>query len=235
VRLSASVATDLRLQGRHGLILVGVGIAAFMIAALSPFEPASLRPFVPLFGFLQLTTTSFFFIAALVVFEKAEGSLEALVVTPLRAGEYLASKIATLALLACGEVVVIVAFALGAAGDIQWIPLAIGLVGLSTFYSLAGFIAVARFDSITDFLMPGAALATLLQLPALQVADFWSPALFWLWPTQPWWLLMTAGVEPLSASQWAYAVIGGALSLVAAAVWARRSFARFVVRREGDH
>ena len=68
------------------------------------------------------------------------------------------------------------------------------VVGVSAIYALCGFALVARFDSFTDFLLPGVGAVVLLQLPCLAAAGLWSPPVFWLWPTQPFLTLLGGAV-----------------------------------------
>lgn len=117
-RFHAALRTDLRLQLRQGFYLAGAFVAAIWIAILSQLPADGVRVALPAFLFLNGLTTTFFFVAGLVLFEKREGVLAALVVTPLRDGEYLASKVATLSLLAAVEGITIVL--LGWGSNLSW-------------------------------------------------------------------------------------------------------------------
>lgn len=229
-RLAAALRCDLRLQLRGGFVAAGVVVTLFFVAVLWQVPGEALAPWVPAFVFFNLLVTTFYFVAGLVLFEKGEGVLEALVVTPLREGEYLASKVLTLALLALVETAAIVALC-GAAP--RWAPLLLGGLVCAALYTLAGFLTVARHDQINEFLLPSTLVVIALQLPILDRLGIFESAVFWLWPTQAVLVLLEGGFRELSAVEWAYGLGYGGLATAALFALARRHFLRFIVRREG--
>ena len=84
-RWLAAMAWDFRLQWRYGFFLVGAIVAATAVGVLLPFPVAAetYSFWLPVFVLGNLTVTTFYFVAGLVMFEKGEGTLEALVVTPI--------------------------------------------------------------------------------------------------------------------------------------------------------
>ena len=99
-RILTAVRFDFLLQWRFGLVAAGFVVLVTVCGLLWPLDLTQVGFAIPTFVLGNLTVTGFFFVAAMVMFEKDDGTLEALVVTPLRVGEYLASKVATLTLLA---------------------------------------------------------------------------------------------------------------------------------------
>jgi fluoroquinolone transport system permease protein len=230
-RLAATLRTDLRLQLRHGFYLAGAFVVAVWIALLSQLPREALRAALPAFLFLNGLVTTYFFVAGLVLFEKREGVLQALVVTPLRDAEYLASKVASLTLLATLEGLVIVLAGWGA--DFALLPVVLGSLVIGALYTLFGLLVVFRYDSINEFLLPGSLAISLLQLPVAGSFGIFDPPLFWLWPTKGALLLLQAGFAPLGAGHWAFALLSSALWIALLAWLVRRAFRRFVVRAEG--
>jgi hypothetical protein len=98
---------------------------------------------------LTIDTATFgsFFIAALVLFERGEGALAALTVSPLRFGEYLGAKIASLTGLSVASAVPI---ALAAGLNLGTALLGVGL--LSVLFLVLCFALVVRQPSLTAFL-----------------------------------------------------------------------------------
>jgi fluoroquinolone transport system permease protein len=153
--------------------------------------------------------------------------LEALTVTPVRRGEYLGSKAATLTLLASVESLAIVGIAWG--GPLDVAPVLAGVVAIGVMNTLFGFLLVSRYDSINEFLLPAGIVSTALQAPALASVGFFDTPLFYLWPTQG----PMAGIEPLATGDAIYSLVF-TLAWIAGAAWlARTAFSRFIVRREG--
>lgn len=230
-RFVATLRNDVRLQFRYGFYVAGAFVAAIWIAILAQLPPEGVRAALPAFLFLNGLTTTFFFVAGLVLFEKREGVLQALVVTPLREEEYLASKVTTLTLLATTEGVAIVL--LGWGTDLRVAPIVLGSLIVGVIYTLFGFLVVFRYDSINEFLLPASLFMTVVQLPVLGSFGVWDAPYFWLWPTKGALLLFQAGFSPLGTGEWAYALLYSGLWIAVLVGLVRRAFRRFVVRGEG--
>lgn len=232
IRSLASARWDLVLQWRQGFFAAGAFVAAMWIALLrAAFPHDVLAVVIPVFLLNSITITTFYFVAGLVLFEKGEGTLEALVATPLRAGEYLLSKIGTLTALAFAESALIVLFVWGP--ELRWAWLALGMLVMGAFYTLLGFVTVVRYDSISAYLIPSGILVGLSQLPILHHFGVWKGAILWLWPTQAFLVLLRSAFEPASPAELAYALGYGCAWVAGLLFWARRDFERLVVRRPG--
>jgi fluoroquinolone transport system permease protein len=135
---------DVQLQIRNGFYYAAAFVALIIIVLLSQFNvpPGTLAMLFPLFIFQNILINNFYFIAGLVLLEKGEGTLEGLIVTPLRKSEYLASKLLTLALLSLLETAVVVLFIYGLNFNI--VLLVSGTLLLSIIYALIGFSFVIR-------------------------------------------------------------------------------------------
>jgi fluoroquinolone transport system permease protein len=229
-RVAAALRADLRLQLRHGFLLAGAVVASFWVLVLSQLPAAVVTGGMAVFVFLNLLVTTFYFVAGWVLFEKGEGTLEALVVTPLRESEYLASKIAVLTALGAAETLVIVLLVHGA--DLHWLPAAAGTVLTCALYTLCGFVAVARYDSIDEFLLPSTLLVLVLQLPVLDVLGVFESPLFLAFPTYASLLLLEAAFHPVPAWKLVYALGWAGLATALLFRHARGTFRRFIVRRE---
>jgi fluoroquinolone transport system permease protein len=233
-RFIATLRRDLLLQYRYKLIAVSLAMVAVW-GMLLAFVPEALRPeptrLVPAFVVINLLTTTFYFICGLVLFEKGEAVLSALATTPLRDREYLVSKVVSLTLLACAETFGIVVLFFG--GDVNWGLLLPGALLLGGTYTLLGFVAIARYDSINEFLMPSILLVFGLQLPLLPHFGLTGRVLALPHPVEPALSLMRAAYAPVGAGELVYAVVAGGLWLGLSYWWARREFDRFIVRAAG--
>jgi fluoroquinolone transport system permease protein len=177
---------------------------------------------------LNLLITTFYFIAALVLFEKSDEILSALAITPLQPAEYLLSKAVTLSLLATVETLLIVAIVFRS--EVFWPPLVAGTVLLALLFSLAGFVSVVRFQAINDFLFPSSGVTILLVLPALAHFGILPAKLMILHPAAPAFALIAAGGGS-SVGVDAWLLVAGALFwIVAFLLWSLRAWERFVVR-----
>ena len=229
-RLLATLRCDVLRQYRNGLYGVTVAVALFYVALLR-FLPASdridLPLLIPAFVMLNVLMTTFYFVAGLVLLERSERSLGALVVTPLRVSEYLSSKVVTLTVLALAENLFVVLIFYGwrfAAG-----PLLVGMVMLCSLFTLLGFALVSRYDSVNEFLIPSIFVSMPLFLPLLpHLGIVGAPLdlLFYVHPAQPAFVLMRSAFATTSAAELAYGVAGGLGWLTTAYLLARESFRR---------
>lgn len=185
-RLGATLLRDATLLWRYQLVAVSVVVVAALAIVISVI-PSDLVPpadvLAPLFLAGNLMITTFYFMAAFVLLEKGEGSLTATVTTPLTAGEYLLAKGLALTMLALVESLALVALLFGNQGN--WLLLVAGVMIMGMIYALAGFIMVARYDSINEFLIPSIGMAIIMLLPLWPHSDTTLRWLFLLHPVEP--------------------------------------------------
>jgi fluoroquinolone transport system permease protein len=230
-RFSSVLKWDAVLQWRAGFYYMGFFVTIAWIALLSGVPHDSLKVLLPPFMLLSLNITTYYFIAGLVLFEKGEGILNGLVVTPLQEREYLLSKTVTLTALAVVESVLIILFSYGV--EFSVIPLISGMISMSVIYALIGFVMVARYDSINQYLLPSSLFVGFLQAPWLFYFGIIENPLFYLFPTQGPLLLLKWGFEPITQWDAIYAV-GYSLVWIAISYYlARKAFFRFVVKPQG--
>ncbi len=227
-RFAALVGADVRLQVRYGLYGVSL-LMVLMWGALMGWLGASALPpsaLVPPFIAVNLIVTTFYFIAALVLFEKNEGVLSALVVTPVSALDYLLSKVLSLTALAAAETLLIVAFVFGTA--VEWPLLLAGTCLLAALYAFAGFLVIVRLRTFNQFLMPSVFFVIVLLLPLLEYLPISGTGLLWLHPAYPALALIRSASGPAPAGM---TELVAAVAWCAAALWwSCRQFNRHLVR-----
>jgi fluoroquinolone transport system permease protein len=234
-RLISTIRCDLRLQQRNGFYYATAFVVAVYALGLSQLHATGARlnlaALLPAVVLNNLMITAFYFIAALVLLEKTEGTLTAQVVSPLRAGEYIAAKVITLTALALVYNLAVVALVVGSA--FSALPLIAGVGAMAGLTVMVGFVAVARYDSVSEFLLPSLPYAAGLMLPVVSMFG-WDSPVFYLHPLHGPMLLLRAAFAPVPAWQLAYGVLASALWLGAGAWLCRRSFQRFVVGQAGS-
>jgi fluoroquinolone transport system permease protein len=216
---------DVLIQYRNKFYAVSGFVVVFWTALLMfasggiQLDPALV---VPMFVAINLVITTFYFMAALVLLERNEGTFTALVVSPLRDVEYLLSKSISLSILALLEtlIVVVVIFGINA----SWLPLLFGSLLFGVFYSLVGFISVSRYGAINEFLIPSAGIVTLMFVPLAGYFKLVDPMVFILHPVQPFIVLLQSAYTQMDVWQVAYAYLGSVAWTVLAFIWARRRF-----------
>lgn len=229
-RLMATLLKDLRLQARYGFYFATIFVAVIYIAILKQLPAESLGWLLPVLLLSNLMITAYFFVAGLLLFEKSEGTLEALVVTPVRISEFLISKIVTLTLLGTVECLLIVA--VSTRFQFNFLPLAAAVVLLAIPYVLLGFIIVARYESINEFIIPGVVYMLPLSLPLIDYLGIWQSPVFYLHPVQAPLQLVHSAVDRAITAPPLWALSLTALWCGGFFLWARAVFARFIVQQE---
>ncbi len=219
---------DVRLQRRYGFYLVYTVLTVAFVLGLRLVPPELRTDAAVLLVVTDPTVLGFYFVAAMVLFEKGEGVLDALVTTPLGDRGYLLSKVCSLSLLAVVASTLVAVLGHGSVPGLG--VLVVGVALASSLFVLVGFVAVARFDSVNAYFIAAVGWGTVLFLPLFGYVGLVDTPLFYLLPVQPVLVLVEGGFRPLTLAELAYGV--GYL-LVANGVayrWARRSFRRHIVR-----
>jgi len=118
---------------------------------------------VPLLVFSEVFMVGMFFIAALLLIEREEGTFKAFLVTPGRIWEYLLSKVLAMAVIAIVFTLLMVVPTLGAGPDYPRLLVLITLT--SVFTSLLGVLLASYFRNLSQFLFPVVLLMGLFTLP----------------------------------------------------------------------
>jgi len=230
-RLLTTLKLDAALQFRNGFYYVAVFVAVLTIVLLRSFLTSEeIAYFLPPIFLLMIPASTFYFIGGLILLEKGEGTLEGLVMTPLRTGEYIISKTVSLTFLATCESLCIVGFTFGFDRGLP--VLFAGIVVMAVIYTLLGFAFSVQYASIMDYLMPAVVFASVLQLPFIHYFELWDFPIFYLWPTQAPLILMKAAFEPVVLWEKVYAVSYSIISVAFAYRWCERAFYRDIILKE---
>jgi fluoroquinolone transport system permease protein len=211
------------------LIVLGATLG-LALALRAVFTPEQLEFFMPVLVLYGVSLTTVFLVGVLLLLERGEGTLNVVMVSPLRPSEYLASKLITLAGLALVESMIVAVVAYGLGFSFGWLMLAVVMrasIGVGV-----GVAVGVRYSSITRFLFPGILASLAFDLPNFWYFEIWPTSLFYLWPSMPPLLLAKSAFFEVEPLQLVYAFVYGPLIVAAALFWASRSIDRFVVRGE---
>ncbi|MFZ5824994.1 MAG: ABC transporter permease [Bacillota bacterium] len=170
------------------------------------------RSLVPLFLFSDAAMLGLMLIAALIFFEKEEGTLRAYLVTPGRIWEYLLAKALALALVALAFTAVLVPPILGTGPNYLYLA---GLMALgAVMTALLGALIAVWFENLTQFLFPAIGIVSAISLPA---GAYFVPSFSPLWlrylPTYP----MIFGLREASFPSGSPEVVHNAMLILLAA------------------
>ncbi|MDK2940363.1 MAG: fluoroquinolone transport system permease protein [Methanolobus sp.] len=237
-RLVSTMRTDVTVQLRNNLYTIGI-IAGILVAVAvsSVAGPSQLYSVVPALMLMVAGGSTLLYVAGMIIFEKDEGTLNAVIVSPLRIFEYLLSKVISLTVLATLESFVMIggAMLIMSFSDKVTFPniplLLLGIVAIGVIYTLLGIILIVRFDRITDFLIPMSMIAVLLQLPFLYFLGWIVHPVFLIIPTSAPAMLMQSAYIPLMTWEWGYAVVYTAIQICLFSVWAYRAFNTHIIMK----
>ena len=129
-RFASMVRWDVRLQRRYGLYAVYAVVTVAYALALQLVPEGFRADALVLVVFSDPVVLGFYFIAALVLFEKGDGVLDALVTSPLSTRVYLASKAISLTLLAVLASLVLAVATVGTGFDPAPLMVGVALIGI---------------------------------------------------------------------------------------------------------
>lgn len=230
-RLSSLIRWDILLQYRYGFYYATFFMVALWIVILRQIPENIKVLLLPMILLFDITIFGFYFIAGLVLFEKGERILEGLVVTPLKAKEYLISKMITLTILALMASITLVIFVYGL--NFNKILFTLSIMLSSFFFVLLGFIAVARINSINIFLVRSVVYLFIFNLPLLDFYGIFEFPLFYLIPTQASLILLGTSFSKISYLEAIYSFSYIILSIIVAYILGYRSFYKHFILRQG--
>ena len=239
-RFLAAFKTDVIVQYRTKLYFIGIAVGVLVAIAVALLAlPQHLKVVIPALMLLVIGGSTLLYVAAMIIFEKDNGTLNALVTSPLRSSEYLVSKTLSLSMLASLEAIIMIGGAMAIMAISHTVPvpnvviLLTGILLTGVVYTLFGIILIVRFPSITDFLFPMAGITTLLQLPTLYFFNAVSTPIFLLIPTSAPIMLIKGAHTPLAMWEWAYAIGYTLVLLIVLGIWAHRSFRHYMINQLG--
>jgi fluoroquinolone transport system permease protein len=207
-RLLGSARCDLELQARNGLLLATIFVTLISVALLRALPSSGIARLLPAVALNSMGITAFFFSAALVLLERAEGSSIARLVTPLRPIDYLTARAGTLALLALIQNGAIALALLGFSPALLVFVAGAGLAAL--ILALCGFAATHGQSTLSQLLLSAAPWLMLLLAPVLPDLLGWRSPLLWLHPLQGPLVLMRTAVASTEPGELAIAIVASA-------------------------
>lgn len=217
-RLWFAIQGDLIRQQRYQILGIALAITLIYIGIFYFIPGADQDLVVQFLIFNDPVALGMLFTGAMYLFEKSENTLEAFAVTPLRAAEYLLSKVITFSLLGT---MASLAMAFAAWGlDFSVLPLLIGITLTASLFTLLGFVIVVGTHSFNEYVIKIGIWMIPVALPLLDFFSIYRSYWFYLIPVQPTLLLLRASREAILPWQMTYAVLYLVLWNILAFRWA---------------
>ncbi|MGF7060059.1 hypothetical protein [Brassicibacter mesophilus] len=231
-KLIKSIKGDLFLQFKYGFYAVYLVITVFYIILLIKLPVKASEVASPFIIFSDPSILGFYFIGALILLEKAENTIEYLIITPLKIKEYLLSKMISLTILSLLVSITISVFIYKFNFNI--FLLAMGVTLTSFLFILIGFIAVAKFQTINDYILTSIIYITILCLPILDYFGLYRNIIFYLFPTKASLLLVRGSFAGIELWEVIYSTLYLIVCIFITYKWAYRSFYRFIILKQGE-
>jgi fluoroquinolone transport system permease protein len=190
MRVLRALQWDVRLQYRHGFhAAYGFVVATYVVLLRLIPEPARGVALPPVL-LSEAAIVGFFFAGTMLHMDRAAGTLDALGMTPLRAGEYVLVRALSLSVL---NVAAAVAIAAGAGGLAAPLLLAVAAALTGSIFACLGTGVAARVEGLERFVVRGGIASMLLGLPVLPYLGALESPLWGALPTQPALTVLSAG------------------------------------------
>ena len=181
MRLIHAVWADMQFQMKQGFYLVYVIITIMYLIILSFLPPDILSIALPLVVFSDPSVLGLFFIGGIILLEKTQGVLMVLVVTPLRATEYILSKVISLALISVLAAFTITLFSIY--GSVNWLLLVLSTILTSGLFTMSGIMINAGCNTVNQYMLKTIPYMLLFVLPCFSLIGFPFSYLFTVIPS----------------------------------------------------
>ncbi len=195
------IGWDFKLLLKYNIVTIAIVIALLYILLLRSLPFPNLDYLSILLVISDPAMFGVLFIGVLVLYEKDNNTLNALIVTPLKPSHYLLSKAISLTIVA-----VPIALAIGLFGhgvDIGYFPFLVSVTLSSFIFVFLGFVVVSRSKSFNQFVIKFAIFTIPVSLPFLDLFDLIHSDLFYLIPLQATVLLLKQSFN-YNVESWKY-------------------------------
>ena len=177
------------------------------------------------------------FVGALVLFEKTENVLQALVITPMKTDDYLLSKVISLTILSLiSATVFMLLMVFFNETEFNLAYLFLGITLTSIMLILIGFILISRVQSVNGYML-GMIIGFLALTfpPLLDLFGLFENPVFYLWPTQASFIIFDGVFNASNLEIWeiAYGIGYQILWIVLCYYLAKKMFYEFIISRGG--
>ena len=181
MRVKSLFLGDVRFQFKYGFYFLYLFFSLLYIGLLYAFPVQWKKTAAILMIFSDPAAMGLYFMGAIVLFEKSERVLNSIAISPVKAYEYVLSKLCSI-----GFISVIVALAIGLGSQIitNAFYFITGVFLCSCLFSAIGLIVACKISTLNQFVVATIPFEILINLPAIA----------WLFGYKKSWLLLHPGV-----------------------------------------
>lgn len=238
--MTSTIKKDVIIQARNKLYAISIGLAViFAIIFSILLKPDQIVTVIPAAMLLLVGGTTLVFVGGLILSEKDEGILNAIIVSPLSTRAYLTSKMITLTFLATIEIIIMVGVPIVYLSIVKGTPLPnffiliVGIIIINLLYTIVGIGMTVRFKKITDYMIPVVMLMILLQVPIIHFWHIFEHPIFLIIPTSAPIMFIQGAFTPLASWEWIYATVYMGCLLIVLTKWAFKSYNKHIIMKMG--
>jgi len=230
---------DIIFQIKYGLYLAGFVLSLVWIGVLSLFSGEALMIAIPIVLLSDVSTMGLLFIGAILFFERGQGSIHAVITSPLKTSVYILSKLISLTIfITIFTCFVVFAIALIKGMSVNVVFLLLSVVLISMEYVLLGFWLSTFFKNFTDFILPMGLVFAVFNLPLFTLFNIESleaiKYAFYIIPTTGFVKLLQGLYSPQSIFDILYALIYNTLFIALLYKMCIKTFNTKIIGRSGD-
>ena len=227
-----------RMQKYH-ILTASILVSFFWIGMLHLIEVPDITAFFIILVFFDIVSMAIVMIGVTIFFEKQEGVLKSLFVSPINRLEFISSK--TIANLVSNIITIAIVYLYAwivQDVNINLAGLFFAIILIGTFHSLIGFLIVYRSNDFTEMLIGMMKYFIVFMLPVafeefgLITSEIYSNLLFLL-PTRASSILITATTGGLETGEVVLSAIYLLIGTLVLAYFVNKGFRKFVIRESG--
>ncbi|MDH5403024.1 MAG: ABC transporter permease [Candidatus Heimdallarchaeota archaeon] len=231
-KLKHAIIGDIKIQYKYKFYHVGIFMMILWVLILYNLPKELLKQYYAPFLLLNLNIGTFFFVGGLILFEKSERTLDAILVSPLGFRRYVISKLVSLIILALVENTFITIFLFGFV-NVNWFNYLLSVIVISVIYILFGIGLVVKYNGISDFLFPAILFNFVLEFPSLYYFGLdYLPIIRYITPTGPGLLLADSIIGDFNVINSIFGISISLIWIIVAFKYADRRFTRYIIRGE---
>ena len=149
MRLGRLIRGDIHFQWKYGFYFIYFILTLLYVCAIAALPEHWKNNIAAIMIYSDPAAMGLFFMGAIVLLEKSQKVLNAMVVSPVKVSEYILSK--TVALIAISTVIAMI---LGfVSGSNQLLSIAVGTALTSAIFTMLGIIAATKISNLNQFLI----------------------------------------------------------------------------------
>ena len=149
MRLGRLICSDIHFQWKYGFYFIYFILTVLYVCGIASLPGHWKTDIASIMIYSDPAAMGLFFMGAIVLLEKSQNVLNAIVVSPVKMSEYILSK--TVALIAISTVIAMI---LGlVSGSNQLLSIAVGTALTSAIFTMLGIIAATKISNLNQFLI----------------------------------------------------------------------------------